>query len=101
MKLRTVFSTAIAIIFAFSLMTAQTKDNVVKKTTEKKSECPMHGMKADSKDAQKCEGKSKDCCKKEGKMSDKCSGTDKAKCDMSKSGKSDCCKDKTKKSNNK
>jgi len=90
MKFRTVFSIAIAIIFAFSLITAQTQDKSVKKTSDKKSECPMHSMKADSKDAKKCADNSKDCCKKDGKMSEKCSTTDKAKCDMSKSDKSKC-----------
>jgi hypothetical protein len=80
MKFRTVFSIAMAIIFAFSLMTAQSKDKAVKKTSDKKSECSMSSMKSGS----------KDCCKKDGKMSEKCSTTDKAKCDMSKGDKSKC-----------
>ncbi len=90
MKLHSLLSIFLAVIFTFSLLTAQTKEKAAKNTSDKKSECPMHSMKADAKDAHKCADNSKDCCKKDGKMSENCSKGDKAKCDMSKSDKSKC-----------
>ena len=91
MKLRSVISIVLAIVFAFSLMTAQTKEKAASTKSDKKSECSMTNMKSDSKDCtKKGDAASKDCCKKDGKMSEKCTGSDKAKCDMSKGDKSKC-----------
>lgn len=104
MKLRMILVLALTIIISFTLVSSQTKGDVVKKVSDKKSDCSMASMKSGSKDCcKKGEAASKDCCKKDGKMSENCSKGDKAKCDMSKDGKKagcdmtkagakDCCK---------
>ncbi len=88
MKLRMFLVLALTIIISFALVTAQTKGDVAKKASDKKSDCSMTSMKSGGKDCcKKGEAASKDCCKKDGKMSENCSKGDKAKCDMSKDGK--------------
>lgn len=111
MKLRNIIVLVFTLLVAFAFVNAQTKDVETKKTSDKKSDCPMHASKPDTADLKKCEqpkecckkdGKvPKNCCSKEGKMSDNCSYTDKAKCDKSKAEMKDCPKSKSKTSDTK